>query len=243
MSLEISKTTETGLQRATRGLFIARMDAEDATTQLTPIIDLICLKLGCGQLEDEEISIVINFILDKFKKLNMAEIVPAFDLAITRKLECDPNLYNKPFNCEYVGRVLDAYVKYRTPILKDMDAKMKKQEDHELREKSRETKNKIMKEETEGEINRIMEEKDYDKITEWHFVYINKNWNEFSEDELKDAIDFVFDAAKKEIARKYYANSKARKWALNNIRSHSTTQRMARKHLVKLWMQSTQHTE
>lgn len=64
--------------------------------------------------QDEEKMVLLSFVRKYFGSLTPEMVSEAFDLAITDKLEIDPKQVScyENFTCEYVGRILTAYIKY-----------------------------------------------------------------------------------------------------------------------------------
>ena len=59
----------------------------------------------------EEIKMMVFFIKQQFGELTLSELTNAFNLAIGRKLDIDPNHYQN-FSALYVGGILNAYKEY-----------------------------------------------------------------------------------------------------------------------------------
>lgn len=62
--------------------------------------------------EGIEKSLVIDWTAKHFHYLTPAQIDEAFDLAIKGTTGVDPKCYGL-FSCEYVGRILSAYISYK----------------------------------------------------------------------------------------------------------------------------------
>lgn len=72
-----------------------------------------CKFLGIKEAPDkEEMKLILFFIKQHFAELTLDEIVNAFNLAVARKLDIDPNHYQN-FSSLYVGGILNAYKEHR----------------------------------------------------------------------------------------------------------------------------------
>lgn len=87
----------------------------------TPILQSLGMCFVMSGLNDENIpqgiqkDVLVNFIVDCYGGLGQSEIVEAFKLAFSGKLglsENDLNCYQN-FSCQYVGKILAAYYKWR----------------------------------------------------------------------------------------------------------------------------------
>ena len=65
-------------------------------------------------------DILFNFVVENYSDLHVEEITTAFNLLLQRKLDIQENQIShyQEFSCEYFGRVMNAYRKYRNKELK-----------------------------------------------------------------------------------------------------------------------------
>ena len=85
-------------------------------------IHIVLLKwgkfLGIKEMpQAEEIKMMVFFIKQQFGELTLSELTNAFNLAIGRKLDIDPNHYQN-FSALYVGGILNAYKEYKKAHIK-----------------------------------------------------------------------------------------------------------------------------
>lgn len=62
-----------------------------------------------------EKDVLFAFMGKHFSKLTLQQIDEAFDLALLGKTGADPKCYGL-FSCEYIGRILTAYVNYQRSL-------------------------------------------------------------------------------------------------------------------------------
>jgi len=89
----------------------------------------------------DEVKMIVFFIKQNFGDLTLEEITNAFNLAIARKLNIDPNHYQN-FSALYVGGILDAYKEY-----KGNHIKLYRQKELEAQEQAEAEKNRPSDEE------------------------------------------------------------------------------------------------
>lgn len=87
-----------------------------------------CKFLGIKEVPDQEdMKMILFFMKKNFGELTLDEIVNAFNLAVARKLDVDPNHYQN-FSPLYVSGILNAYKEYKTLHVKDY---LEKKTEHE----------------------------------------------------------------------------------------------------------------
>lgn len=104
-------------------------------------IHIVLLKwgkfLGIKEMpQAEEIKMMVFFIKQQFGELTLSELTNAFNLAIGRKLDIDPNHYQN-FSALYVGGILNAYKEYKKTHIKVYRDKEDKALEEEATRKAR----------------------------------------------------------------------------------------------------------
>jgi len=183
MTKQLTKKEPCGIELAFLGQHISKMDTYTQASDLSRIVDVICVKVGSENLEDETQKLIIKFIIDQFWFLNVKEIAKAFDMAIARRFNCDPCLYGKFINCEYVGRILSEYVIWRRSTYSDVELKYRNI-DEAKKEKKRKEENEKQLKIVEEEINEMITGKYTDKCKYEHYRFIAKNLTGFTKEEI-----------------------------------------------------------
>lgn len=128
--MNLPKETEKVIQATIE--FKIRDLTEDGFRQ----IHIVLLKwgkfLGIKEMpKADEIKMMVFFIKQQFGDLTLTELTNAFNLAIGRKLDIDPNHYQN-FSALYLGGILNAYKEYKKSHIKIYRSK----EDKALEEKT-----------------------------------------------------------------------------------------------------------
>lgn len=66
-----------------------------------------------------EMEFIVNFIIENYSMLTIDEIKKAINLSVTKRLNCEVELYSKSFSTVYVARILEAYIEYRDDSLRE----------------------------------------------------------------------------------------------------------------------------
>lgn len=74
-----------------------------------------------------EMKLIADFIVENYSMLTIEEIKKAINLSITKRLNCDTELYNRSFSNMYVGRILEAYIQFRNDELREFYYRVEKQ--------------------------------------------------------------------------------------------------------------------
>lgn len=110
-SLKLTKETKT-IVKATFSDKIRDL-GEEGWHKVYVVLLKWCKFLGIKEAPDkEEMTLILFFIKQHFAEFTLDEIVNAFNLAVARKLNIDPNHYQN-FSSLYVGGILNAYKEHR----------------------------------------------------------------------------------------------------------------------------------
>lgn len=110
-SLKLTKETKT-IVKATFSDKIRDL-GEEGWQSVYVVLLKWCKFLGIKEAPDkEEMKLILFFIKQHFAEFTLDEIVNAFNLAVARKLDIDPNHYQN-FSSLYVGGILNAYKEHR----------------------------------------------------------------------------------------------------------------------------------
>ena len=66
-----------------------------------------------------EIKFIVDFIIENYSMLTIDEIRKAINLSVTKRLDCEVELYGKSFSSSYVARILESYIEYRNDSLRE----------------------------------------------------------------------------------------------------------------------------
>lgn len=75
-----------------------------------------------------EIKFIFDFIIENYSMLTIDEIKKAINLSVTKRLDCEVELYGKSFSTSYVARILESYIEYRNDTLREYQYRLKQAE-------------------------------------------------------------------------------------------------------------------
>lgn len=165
---------------------------EDGFRAIHIILLKWCKFLGIKDVpQAEEMKMILLFVKTNFGDLTLPEITNAFNLAIARKLDVDPNHYQN-FSALYVGGILDAYKTYRSEHLTLFRRKELELEEKAISEKNKPTPEdleemrlttllSIWDDYKEGEQNEVSWQ-----VTAYYDILQESGLVEFSKEEKKD---------------------------------------------------------
>lgn len=73
--------------------------------------------VGRKGVQKENLETCCSFVRRNFSNLSVPELIHAFELAFSGKIEVDTNLYGNEFSAGFVGKILKHYSKYRIKVL------------------------------------------------------------------------------------------------------------------------------
>lgn len=123
------------LRKETKEIVSATFDTkivnlnEDGFETIYMILLRWCKFLGIKEApEQEEMMMILMFIKKNFGEMTGSELSNAFNLAVARKLDVDPNHYQN-FSPLYVGGILTAYKDYRGQHITQYRDKLREKEE------------------------------------------------------------------------------------------------------------------
>lgn len=166
------------IQIITQQVAYCEMKKEKALSHIQANLVLACGVCAIEARDEVTLNVISKAVLERFGEFREKEILGAFKLAASGKIDFDESHFWKPLNLILVNEVLGGYKKMRTKWLSDYKAECLRNQPRQVGKCDDETKEKLRqfyrKQEVEDEARRVANKKNRWRKTELNTDKINE---------------------------------------------------------------------